>query len=133
MAGGRVQYEAVLAECPPCPAASTHPEKKDYTSSALKGSTHTLPFPFSTWFWWSSVLVAEKEDKMSHKPPESVSHFQGLSAWGRNPVVWVAVLEGRQEILSFTQKYISSNQPSWLIPCQLLTGGVLCSPGLTGV
>lgn len=91
------------------------------------------PFPFSTWFWWPSVLVAEKEDKMSHKPPETVSHFQGLSAWGRNPVVWVAMLEGRQEILSLTQKYINNNQPSCLIPCQLLTGDVLCSLGLTGV
>lgn len=46
MAAGHVHYEAVLTECPPCPAASTHPGKKDCTSSAQPSKeqqTHPLP------------------------------------------------------------------------------------------
>lgn len=65
---------------------------------------------------------------MTPKPPESVSHFEGLSAWGRNPVVWVAVLEGRQVMLSLAQKSMDNKQPSWLIPC--LPGAVLGLAGL---
>lgn len=108
--------------------------RRKITQAQPSKDQHTpSPSPFPHGFGGHPSLWLRRKIKCLISPPESVSHFQGLSAWGRNPVVWVAVLEGRQEILSFTQKYISSNQPSWLIPCQLLTGGVLCSPGLTGV
>lgn len=63
MARGHVHYEAVLAECPHCPAASTHPGKKDYTSSAQPSEEQQTHPPSS--FWWASILVAEKEDKMT--------------------------------------------------------------------
>lgn len=51
--------------------------------SPQRSNRHS-PFLFSTWLWWSSIIVAEKEDKMSS---ESVSHFQGLPAWARKPAV----------------------------------------------
>lgn len=82
MAGGHVQYEAVLAECSHCPAASTHPEKKDYTSSALKGSTDIPPSPFPHGFGGHPSLWLRRKIKCLISPQKLSPTFKDCVSLG---------------------------------------------------